>query len=38
MTTPTAGLARALTDRELLVVLDNCEHVLEGGEDGSRAA
>ena len=29
MTTPTAGLARALADRELLVVLDNCEHVLE---------
>ena len=28
--TPTAGLARALADRELLVVLDNCEHVLEG--------
>ena len=27
--TPTAGLARALADRELLVVLDNCEHVLE---------
>ena len=30
MTTPTAGLVRALADRELLVVLDNCEHVLEG--------
>jgi len=29
MTTPTAGLARALADREVLVVLDNCEHVLE---------
>ena len=29
MTTPAAGLARALADRELLVVLDNCEHVLE---------
>ena len=28
--TPTAGLVRALADRELLVVLDNCEHVLEG--------
>ena len=28
--TPAAGLARALADRELLVVLDNCEHVLEG--------
>ena len=30
MTTPAAGLAQALADRELLVVLDNCEHVLEG--------
>ena len=29
MPTPTAGLVRALADRELLVVLDNCEHVLE---------
>jgi predicted ATPase/DNA-binding CsgD family transcriptional regulator len=28
--TPTAGLVRALAGRELLVVLDNCEHVLEG--------
>jgi predicted ATPase/DNA-binding CsgD family transcriptional regulator len=28
--TPTAGLVRVLADRELLVVLDNCEHVLEG--------
>ena len=28
--TPTAGLVHALADRELLVVLDNCEHVLEG--------
>lgn len=28
--TPAAGLVRALADRELLVVLDNCEHVLEG--------
>ncbi|HEY6296811.1 MAG TPA: LuxR C-terminal-related transcriptional regulator [Streptosporangiaceae bacterium] len=27
--TPIAGLVRALADRELLVVLDNCEHVLE---------
>ena len=27
--TPAAGLVRALADRELLVVLDNCEHVLE---------
>ena len=27
--TPTAGLVRQLADRELLVVLDNCEHVLE---------
>ena len=27
--TPTAGLVSALADRELLVVLDNCEHVLE---------
>jgi predicted ATPase/DNA-binding CsgD family transcriptional regulator len=25
---PMAGVARALADRELLVVLDNCEHVL----------
>lgn len=24
-----AGVVRALADRELLVVLDNCEHVLE---------
>jgi predicted ATPase/DNA-binding CsgD family transcriptional regulator len=30
MPTPTAGLVHALADRELLVVLDNCEHVLEG--------
>jgi predicted ATPase/DNA-binding CsgD family transcriptional regulator len=30
VTTPTAGLARVLAGRELLVVLDNCEHVLEG--------
>jgi predicted ATPase/DNA-binding CsgD family transcriptional regulator len=29
MATPAAGLVRALADRELLVVLDNCEHVLE---------
>ena len=28
--TPTAGLVRALAGRELLLVLDNCEHVLEG--------
>ena len=28
--TPAAGLARALAGRELLVVLDNCEHVLDG--------
>ena len=28
--TPAAGLVRALAGRELLVVLDNCEHVLEG--------
>ena len=27
--TPTAGLVHALAGRELLVVLDNCEHVLE---------
>jgi predicted ATPase/DNA-binding CsgD family transcriptional regulator len=27
--TPAAGLVRVLADRELLVVLDNCEHVLE---------
>ena len=27
--TPAAGLVGALADRELLVVLDNCEHVLE---------
>ena len=27
--TPAAGLVRELADRELLVVLDNCEHVLE---------
>jgi predicted ATPase/DNA-binding CsgD family transcriptional regulator len=27
--TPAAGLVRALAGRELLVVLDNCEHVLE---------
>jgi predicted ATPase/DNA-binding CsgD family transcriptional regulator len=26
---PTAGLVSALADRDLLVVLDNCEHVLE---------
>ena len=39
MTTPTAGLARALADGELLVVLDNCEHVLEGAaRHGSHAA
>ncbi len=25
---PTAGLVRVLADREVLVVLDNCEHVL----------
>ena len=30
MPTPTVGLVRALADRELLVVLDNCEHVLKG--------
>ena len=30
MSTPTAGLVGALADRELLVVLDNCEHVLAG--------
>ena len=30
MPTPTVGLVRALADRELLVVLDNCEQVLEG--------
>jgi predicted ATPase len=29
-TTPTAGLVRVLADREMLVVLDNCEHVLDG--------
>jgi predicted ATPase/DNA-binding CsgD family transcriptional regulator len=29
MPTPAAGLVRALADRELLIVLDNCEHVLE---------
>jgi predicted ATPase/DNA-binding CsgD family transcriptional regulator len=29
MNTPAAVLARALAGRELLVVLDNCEHVLE---------
>ena len=28
-TDPVAGLVRALADRELLIVLDNCEHVLE---------
>jgi len=28
MLTPAAGLVRALADRELLLVLDNCEHVL----------
>ena len=27
--TPVAGLVRQLADRELLIVLDNCEHVLE---------
>jgi predicted ATPase/DNA-binding CsgD family transcriptional regulator len=27
-TGPLAGVARALADRELLIVLDNCEHVL----------
>ena len=26
---PMAGVVRALADRELLIVLDNCEHVLE---------
>ena len=26
---PMAGIVRALADRELLIVLDNCEHVLE---------
>jgi predicted ATPase/DNA-binding CsgD family transcriptional regulator len=26
---PVAGVVRALADRELLIVLDNCEHVLE---------
>jgi predicted ATPase len=26
---PMAGVVQALTDRELLIVLDNCEHVLE---------
>ena len=26
---PMAGVVRALSDRELLIVLDNCEHVLE---------
>ena len=30
MPTPTAGLVGALAHHELLVVLDNCEHVLEG--------
>jgi predicted ATPase/DNA-binding NarL/FixJ family response regulator len=30
MPTPIAGLIGTLADRELLVVLDNCEHVLEG--------
>jgi predicted ATPase/DNA-binding CsgD family transcriptional regulator len=30
MPAPAAGLARALAGRELLIVLDNCEHVLEG--------
>ena len=25
---PMAGVVRALADRELLIVLDNCEHVL----------
>jgi predicted ATPase/DNA-binding CsgD family transcriptional regulator len=29
MPTPVAGLVGALADRQLLVVLDNCEHVLE---------
>ena len=28
-TDPIAGVVRALADRELLIVLDNCEHVLE---------
>jgi len=28
-TDPMAGIVRALADRELLIVLDNCEHVLE---------
>ena len=27
-TNPIAGVTRALADRELLIVLDNCEHVL----------
>jgi predicted ATPase len=31
--TPAAGLVRALAGRELLVVLDNCEHVLEAAAD-----
>ena len=31
--TPAAGLVRALADRELPVVLDNCEHVLEAAAD-----
>jgi predicted ATPase/DNA-binding CsgD family transcriptional regulator len=30
MPTPAAGLVHALAGRELLVVLDNCEHVLAG--------
>ena len=29
VTNPVAGIAAALADRELLIVLDNCEHVLE---------
>ena len=32
--TPAAGLARALAGRELLVVLDNCEHVLAAAAAG----
>jgi predicted ATPase len=28
-TSPTAGLVRVLADREVLIVLDNCEHVLQ---------
>lgn len=32
MATPTAGPAGALPDHALLLVLDNCEHVLDGTE------